>query len=104
MIREIFGFGPDRVVLLDDLVADLDVEAVNLLLFSLGAACRNFISVQGGNSQVASAFGGQNFVLVKGRVAEVVRGDYEYYWRYANSTVHKFRKEAVLLQKLKENM
>lgn len=100
MIRQ--RYRSDQVVILDDIANHLDADAVNLLIFSLGAHCRNFVSVQGGNSQVASFFGGQNFVLVKGRVSEVLHGDYTYYWRYANTTVKMVRKQEKLVELVKK--
>ena len=102
MIRQ--RYTNNQVFILDDLADTLDAEAVNLLIFALGAHCRNFVSVQGGNSQVASFFGGQNYVLVKGKVSEVTHGDYTYYWRYANTKVKMVRKQEVLVQRVKENM
>ena len=94
---------PGKVVILDDLIQDLDADSVNLMIFSLGALCKHFLSIQGATSQVASFFGGNNVLLSKGRVSEHAHGDYGYYWRYANTTVTLVRNETRILDRLKEN-
>ena len=91
------------VVLVDDLIKDLGSEAVNLLIFSLGALGDNFISVQGGNSVVASQFGGQNIILAKqGR--ELRYGDYEYYHNFSGAEIKVVQHEDALLETVKSNM
>jgi hypothetical protein len=100
IIRQEF---PRDVVILDDLVNDLDPEGTNLMIFSLGALCKHFISVQGGNSLVASFFGGKNIILAK-KGKELRHGDFGYYFRYANTTVTVVRNENDLLAKVKQEM
>lgn len=69
-------------------------EDYNLLIFGLGARCHRFISVQGGNSAVASWFGGENLVLAKVgiEINENMGGherahDYEWYYTFSGAQV-----------------
>ena len=100
MIRQEFP----SVVVAEDLMQGLDPDSINLLIHSLGASSKHFISVQGGNSALASLFGGQNIVMAKaGRELPEEAGDYTYYYRFSNAKISLVRNETQLLDKVKQD-
>lgn len=101
MIREEFP----SVVLFDELSKGLPPDSVNLLLFSLSSKSDNFLSVQGGNSVVASFFGGRNIILaVYGPETPEKRDDYSYYHRFSNATIDVARNATSFLELVKTSM
>jgi len=87
MIKRFFP----SVVLFEELSQNLETDDVNLLMFSLSATADKFISVQGGNSVVASFFGGTNVIhCVRGPEINYHSdhgGDFSYYHRFSNATI-----------------
>uniref|UniRef100_A0A7S0KX08 Uncharacterized protein n=1 Tax=Asterionellopsis glacialis TaxID=33640 RepID=A0A7S0KX08_9STRA len=87
MIKRFFP----SVVFFEELSENLDTDDVNLLMFALGAEAERFISVQGGNSVIASFFGGTNIIhAVKGPEVNWksdIGGDFSYYHRFSNATI-----------------
>jgi hypothetical protein len=101
MIRKEFP----SVVLFDELSKGLPPDAVNLLLFSLSSMSNNFLSVQGGNSVVASFFGGRNIILaVYGPETPEKRNDYSYYHRFSNAIIDVARDATSFLELVKSSM
>jgi hypothetical protein len=101
MIRKEFP----SVVLFDELSQGLPPDSVNLLLFSLSSMSDNFLSVQGGNSVVASFFGGRNIILtVFGPEIPEKRNDYSYYHRFSNATIDVARNGTKFLELVKTSM
>lgn len=92
-----------NVVILDDLIQRMHPDAVNLMIFSLSAQSVGFISVQGGNSVVASIFGGINIILAK-RGPELEQGDYTYYRRFSGADIIVVHDEIKLLAMVKSKM
>ena len=97
MIRDNF---PKSVVILDDLTKDLSPDEVNLMIFSLCSMSNSFVSVQGGNSVIASFFGGRNIIMAK-TGQELGAGDYTYYHRFSNATIEVAHDEHSLLNLIK---
>lgn len=99
MIRQEFP----RIIIIDDLIASVDsfrIDDHNLLVFGLCARSQHFISVQGGNSALASYFGGENIVLVKaGREKEGKAHDMQWYYLFGGAKVwHTPNSDAFLLR------
>lgn len=91
MIKESFP----SVVLFEELSKDLGSDEVNLLNLYLGSMASKFISVQGGNSVLASFFGGSNVIYCL-RGPEINYnsengGDFSYYYRFSNATISVVR-------------
>ena len=99
MIRKEFP----SVALLDELIKGLQPNSANLLLLSLGALCRKFISVQGGNSVLASMFSGENIILAKKGSELGPTGDFTYYHRFSNAAISVVMNEADLIDKVKRD-
>jgi hypothetical protein len=99
MIRNEFP----NVALFDELAKDLLPDSINLLLFSLGALCKHFISVQGGNSVLASLFGGQNIILGKMGSELGPTGDFTYYHRFSNANISVVGNETDLIAQVKQD-
>jgi hypothetical protein len=101
MIRKEFP----SVVLFDELSQGLPPDTVNLLQFSLNSMSDNFLSVQGGNSVVASFFGGRNIILaVRGPETPEKRNDYSYYHRFSNASIDVARNGTGFLELVKTRM
>jgi len=84
MIKRFFP----SVVLFEELSVGLDLEDINLMLFSLYATGDDFISVQGGNSVVASFFGGRNLIFCEeGPELWNNKGDFTYYHRFSGAKI-----------------
>jgi len=84
MIKRFFP----SVVLFEELSVGLDLEDINLMLFSLYATGKDFISVQGGNSVVASFFGGRNLIFCEeGPELWNNKGDFTYYHRFSGAKI-----------------
>jgi hypothetical protein len=101
MIRKEFP----SVVLFNELSQGLPPDSVNLLQFSLNSMSDNFLSVQGGNSVVASFFGGRNIILaVRGPETPEKRNDYSYYHRFSNASIEVARNAESFLELVKTSM
>jgi hypothetical protein len=101
MIRNEFP----SVVLFDELSQGLPPDSVNLLLFSLNSMSDNFLSVQGGNSVVASFFGERNIILaVFGGETPQKYNDYSYYHRFSNASIDVARNGTGFLELVKIRM
>uniref|UniRef100_A0A7S0PVG7 Uncharacterized protein n=1 Tax=Asterionellopsis glacialis TaxID=33640 RepID=A0A7S0PVG7_9STRA len=84
MIKRFFP----SVVLFEELSVGLSLEDINLMLFSLYATGQDFISVQGGNSVVASFFGGRNLIFCEeGPELWNNKGDFTYYHRFSGAKI-----------------
>jgi hypothetical protein len=65
----------------------------------------NFLSVQGGNSVVASFFGGRNIILaVFGHETPEKSNDYSYYPRFSNASIDVARNATSFLELVKTSM
>jgi hypothetical protein len=65
----------------------------------------NFLSVQGGNSVVASFFGGRNIILaVFGDETPEKYNDYSYYHRFSNASIDVARNGTGFLELVKIRM
>lgn len=74
----------------------------NEFQFRLHAQCSHFISTQGGNSVIASYFGGKNIILAK-KGQELKCDSYEgHYRKYSNCDIHVVKTDDLLLKKVKE--
>ncbi len=98
MIRKEFK----NVVLFDDLLIQNPKKRFNEIQFMLHANCDRFVSVQGGNSAIASYFGGKNCIYFK--QGEEMRFDsYRKLWpKLSGCEIQPYFSYTALLEALKK--
>ena len=82
MIRKTFP----NIIIFDDIYDDNKMD-YNLMVFGLASQCGTFISVQGGNSVVASLWGGRNFIYAKKGEELKVNAYHNWYNRFGGARV-----------------